>query len=116
MPTLTSPEQSSCIKAMLRTSMETQVPVPGYMTWLSYINSCAWCPGVQKDLGCLVAMQLGLQDEVHQRSSPHPSFYGIVFLRTTDPCCPHSDSGDDILFVFPVKAGPLYGREFKSFG
>lgn len=27
-----------------------------------------------------------------------------------------SDSGDDMLFVFPVKAGPLYGREFKSFG
>lgn len=118
MPTLTSPEQRSCIKTMPRTSVEIQVPVPVYMTWLSYMNSCSWCPGVQKDFGCIVAVQLGLQDKCHQRrSSPYPSFYGIVFLRTTDPCWPHthSYSGDDILFMFLVKTGPLYGREFKNF-
>lgn len=64
MPTLASPEQSSCIKTVLGTNVEIQVPVPGYMTWLSYMNSCSWCPGVQKDLGCIVAVQLDLQDEV----------------------------------------------------
>lgn len=90
MPTLTSPEQSSCIKTMLRSSVEIQVPVPGYMAWLSYMNSCSWCHGVQKDLGCTVTVQLGLcfKMKYHQRrSAPHPSCYGIDFLRTTGPCC-----------------------------
>lgn len=121
MPTLTSPEQSSCIKTMLRGSVEIQVPVPGYMAWLSYMNSCSWCHGVQKDLGCTVTVQLGLcfKMKYHQRrSAPHPSCYGIDFLRTTGPCCLHAHnySWDDTLFVFPVKAGPLYGRELKSLG
>jgi len=66
-------------------------------------------------------VQLGLcfkTNSYQGSSAPHPSFYGIVFLSTTDPCDLQAKGyfGADVLFMLPVEAGTLRGREFKTVG
>lgn len=100
-------------------SVESQVPVPGYMPLLLFMNLCFCSLRVQKGFAGVVQPGLCLKTNLHQRrDAVHSRFRGIAVLNSRDSCSLQARGyfGADVLFMLLVEAGILHGREFKTVG